>query len=144
MPVLFALFVLLLGVPLIEIYVLIQVGRAIGAGATILLLILTALAGAWLLRAQGLRTIARVQEALARGELPAQALLEGLVLVLTSVLLLTPGFVTDAIGFLVLLPWVRQALARRLGSSLLGRRVRTPSASATQRTLEGDFRVDPD
>jgi UPF0716 protein FxsA len=144
MPVLFALFVLLLGVPLIEIYVLIQVGRAIGAGATILLLILTALAGAWLLRAQGLRTIARVQEALARGELPAQALLEGLVLVLTSVLLLTPGFVTDAIGFLVLLPWVRQALARRLGSSLLGRRVQTPSTSAARRTLEGDFRVDPD
>ena len=54
MPVLLALFVLLLGVPLIEIYVLIQVGRAIGAGATILLLILTALAGAWLLREQGL------------------------------------------------------------------------------------------
>lgn len=142
MPVLVVLFLLLLCVPLLEIYVLIQVGRVIGAGSTIVLVILTALAGSWLLRMQGLRTIARVQEALARGELPAEELLGGLVLVLTSVLLLTPGFVTDLVGFVVLIPAVRQALARRLGQVLVGRRRPWPAAPSGPRTLEGHFRVD--
>lgn len=142
MHILLFLFALLLVVPLVEIYVLIQVGRAIGAGSTIVLVILTALAGSWLLRVQGLRTVARVQEALARNELPAQELLEGLVLVLTSVLLLTPGFVTDLVGFVVLIPAVRQALARRLGRGLIGRRRQWPATPSGPRTLEGDFRID--
>jgi len=146
MPVLPLLFVLLIGVPLVEIYVLVEVGRVIGAPSTIALVVLMALAGSWLLRHEGLRTLARVQQAAARGELPALELLEGLVLLVTGVLLLTPGFVTDVLGFLALLPPVRSALARWLGAGLVSRARPSPPGPAHggPRTLEGVYRVDED
>ena len=142
MPILVFLFCLLLGLPLIEIYVLISVGQVIGAWWTVLLVIATAVLGSWLLRIQGLVTLARVQEALRRGELPAHELLEGLVLLLTAVLLLTPGFVTDVIGFVCLLPGIRQLLARALGARLFVLRGR--QSAAANHTLDGEFRIEQD
>ena len=142
MPVFIVLFCLLLGLPLIEIYVLISVGQVIGAWWTVLLVFATAVLGSWLLRIQGLVTFARVQEAMRRGELPAHELLEGLLLLLTAVLLLTPGFVTDVIGFICLLPGIRQLLARTLGQRLFIKRDQ-PSPTA-KHTLDGEFRIERD
>ena len=108
------LFLLFLIVPLVEIYFLIQVGREIGAFSTVLLCILTAALGAILLRIQGILTLMNAQEKLRQGEIPADNLLEGLILLIAGVLLLTPGFVTDVLGFLCLVPSLRSMLALRM------------------------------
>ena len=96
--------------PIVEIFVLIQVGSAIGAVATIGLVIITAIVGTWMLRSQGLSTLNRARSRLAGGEIPAFQLLEGMALAVGGALLLTPGFVTDAIGFACLLPPTRHLL----------------------------------
>lgn len=134
-------FALLVSVPLLEIYLLISMGRVIGTGATILVVIGTAVLGAWLLRLQGLGTLARVQAASQAGQLPAVELIEGLILLVSGVLLLTPGFFTDAIGFLALIPSVR----RHLAEGLLARALRNPTTVVNVRTrgpqtIEGTYR----
>ena len=144
------LFTLFLLIPLLEIYLLIQVGGLIGAWPTVFLVVFTAVLGATLLRHQGLMTLNRVQTALARGELPTMAMLEGVVLILSGALLLTPGFFTDALGFLALVPPLRQALIR----ALLTRGVvtamggaynrRHPRSHDGQHTLEGEYRREDD
>ena len=108
------LFLLFLTVPLVEIYFLIQVGQEIGALSTVLLCILTAALGAILLRIQGILTLMNAREKLRQGEIPADNLLEGLILLIAGVLLLTPGFITDVIGFLCLVPSLRSMLALRM------------------------------
>jgi len=108
------LFLLFLLVPVVEIWFLIQVGRVIGAGWTVFFVVFTAVLGAALLRAQGLSTLNRVQASLEAGRLPAMELLEGLMLLLAGALLLTPGFVTDACGFLLLVPPLRRWMAKWL------------------------------
>ncbi|MDD9884381.1 MAG: FxsA family protein [Gammaproteobacteria bacterium] len=113
-------FLAFLLVPLAEIYLLISVGGAIGAGWTIALVVFTALAGAALVRAQGFATLARARAQLARGQPPALEMLEGLLLFAAGALLLTPGFFTDAVGFALLLPPLRRGL---IGRVLGGRRV---------------------
>jgi len=105
------LLLLFIVVPLAEIYLLIQAGGAIGALNTVALVVLTAVVGAWLLRLQGLATLRRVQQSLERGELPETALVEGVLLLFAGALLLTPGFITDAVGFVLLVPTARVALA---------------------------------
>ncbi len=108
-----------LTVPIVEIYLLIKVGQVIGAGWTIALVVLTAVIGVWLLRLQGLSTLLRARQKLEQDELPAQELLEGMGLVVAGALLLTPGFFTDTIGFLLLLPPTRRWLVRRLAARLV-------------------------
>ena len=102
-----------IALPLAELFVLIEVGSVIGALPAIVLCVATAAVGAALVRAQGLRTLREVQAAIGRGELPAVAMLEGMVLALAGVLLLTPGLVTDAIGFAALVPPLRRSLLLR-------------------------------
>ena len=106
-------FILFLVVPFVEIYLLVEIGARIGAPWTILLVVLTAIVGAWLVRVQGLATWRRFQASLARNELPATALAEGLCLLIAGALLLTPGFFTDAVGFACLIPPLRRTLIRR-------------------------------
>jgi UPF0716 protein FxsA len=106
-------FILFLVVPFVEIYLLVEIGARIGAPWTILLVVLTAIVGAWLVRVQGLTTWQRFQASLARNELPATALAEGLCLLIAGALLLTPGFFTDAAGFACLIPPLRRTLIRR-------------------------------
>jgi UPF0716 protein FxsA len=101
-------------VPLIEIYLLIKVGGWIGALPTVFMVVFTAVLGALLLRQQGLATLQRVQATMARGQLPALELLEALLLTFGGVLLLIPGFFTDAVGFLCLIPPLRRWLIRTL------------------------------
>jgi UPF0716 protein FxsA len=104
------LFLLFLVIPLVEIFFLIQVGQVIGAGWTVFFVVATAVLGAFLLRLQGFQTLHRAQSSMARGELPAMEMLEGLCLLVSGALLLTPGFVTDSFGFLLLVPLVRRML----------------------------------
>jgi len=101
------LFVLFLLVPLMEIYVLIQVGDVIGAGWTIFAVVATAVIGAVLLRQQGFSTLQRAQNSMDQGQIPATAMFEGVMLLFSGALLLTPGFVTDSIGFALLVPAIR-------------------------------------
>lgn len=103
-------FILLITIPIVEVYFLIQVGSVIGAFSTVVLIVFTAVLGAYLLRLQGMATVQRVQKTLQQGELPAIDMLEGVVLLLSGVLLLTPGFFTDAVGFLCLIPLLRRNL----------------------------------
>ena len=106
------LFLAFLLIPIVEIYLFIQVGGVIGAPATIGIVILTAIAGAWLFRAQGLSTLARARDSLRQGRAPALELLEGVLLLLAGAFLLTPGFFTDAIGFAFLIPPLRQGIVQ--------------------------------
>ncbi|NWO04444.1 MAG: FxsA family protein [Alteromonadaceae bacterium] len=108
MPVFFFLFIVM---PIAEMAVLIKVGGMIGVFNTIGLVLLTAVVGAWLLRQQGLATLLRANQRLNSGELPAREVAEGLVLAVGGALLLTPGFITDTVGFLCLIPGSRHWLA---------------------------------
>lgn len=101
-------------VPLLEMYILIKVGGVIGALPTVLLVVFTAVLGVWLLHREGLATLNRLQAKLDRGEAPNTEMLEGLMLIVGGTLLLTPGFVTDTLGFIALLPSFRRPLARWL------------------------------
>ncbi|MEE8428494.1 MAG: FxsA family protein [Gammaproteobacteria bacterium] len=136
---LFALFVL---VPLIEIYLLITVGSWIGAAATVCVVVMTAIIGMYLLRWQGFSTLQRVRAALAQGQLPAMEMLEGIVLLIAGALLLTPGFFTDTLGFLALVPGLRSAAVLWFMDRNVvpgDRPDRNPSAQSP-RTIEGECR----
>lgn len=109
------LFLLLLAVPIIEIALFIQVGGWIGLWPTIAVVVLTAALGTSLLRAQGLAALGEVQRNLNIGGNPAPALAHGALILVAGVLLLTPGFFTDGVGFLLLVPAVRAAVIRHLG-----------------------------
>ncbi len=113
------LWVIFLVTPLIEMYVLIKVGGIIGAAATIGLVVLTATIGLAMLRHEGLATLRRVQERAERGEMPADELLGGLLLLVGGALLLTPGFITDAFGFALLFRPTRLAIARAMGGRVV-------------------------
>ncbi len=137
------LFLLFLLIPLVEIYFLIQVGSLIGALPTVFLVVFTAVLGALLLRQQGWSTWQRVQASLEHGRLPAEEMLEGLVLLVAGALLLTPGFVTDAIGFACLVPSLRRALVRWfIRHSGMG----PPGGGAGPgpRIIEGEYRREDD
>ncbi|MGO2354574.1 MAG: FxsA family protein [Marinomonas foliarum] len=109
----FALLLFIL-VPIVEMTVLIQVGSEIGALATVGLVFLTAIIGVTLIRKQGLETSLKAQEKMRRGELPAAEVAEGVMLVFAGLCLLIPGFVTDAIGALLLVPPLRKLFAAGL------------------------------
>jgi len=111
MPYLLLLFILM---PIVEIAVLIQIGGAIGGWTTIGIVILTAVIGTAMLRHQGMATMNRAQQRIQQGEMPAQQMLEGLLLLIGGVLLLTPGFITDFFGFCTLVPISRRFLASKL------------------------------
>jgi len=96
--------------PILEMWLLIKVGGIIGALPTIALVFLTAMAGLALLRQQSFRTLFRAKSRMAQGQLPANEMVEGIFLAVGGALLLTPGFITDIVGFCCLLPGIRQVL----------------------------------
>ena len=106
------LFLVFASVSLLEIFVLVKVGGFLGAWPTILLVIITALIGSALVRSQGIQLLQELQLRLAQGEMPGQQLVEGVLLLVTGVLLVTPGFVTDTCGLLILQPGIRQKVAK--------------------------------
>ena len=112
----------LLCVPLLELYVIIQVADGMGTGQTILLLIAVSVAGAWMVRRSGLGVLKQIQTRLNRGELPAGELVDGLLILIAGALMLTPGFLTDGVGLLLLFPptrlVVRSLLVRRFAKKI--------------------------
>lgn len=139
------LFLLFIAVPLLELYLLIEIGSVIGAIPTVFMVVFTAVLGAMLLQAQGISTLRRVQEATARGEVPAIEMLEGFFLLIGGILLLTPGFFTDIIGFLCLVTPLRRAVIK----AWLRRRMRPPPGPGrrpgdSSRTIEGEYWRDDD
>lgn len=120
--------------PIVEMYLLIQVGGYIGAWPTIGLVMLTAVIGVSLLRLQGLATLTRGLSRLEGGEVPAREMAEGLLLAVAGALLLTPGFVTDAFGFALLTPALRQRVARRMLAHVT---LRTAAPFADPRSRSG-------
>ena len=100
---------LFIAVPIAEISVLIRVGSSIGALNTIIFVIFTAVLGAYLVRQQGFATLSKLQQETNAGRVPAMQIAEGVALLFAGAVLMTPGFITDAVGFAILIPPVRQA-----------------------------------
>ena len=140
------LFLLFLLIPILEIFILIQVGGLIGAIPTILAIIGTAVLGAILLRQQGLSTFRRVQSSISQGEIPAIEMMEGVILLITGALLLTPGFFTDILGFLGLVPQLRRVFIVKVLKHVNILQVNTSRATGQHTssprpdTIEGEFR----
>ena len=97
-------------IPIIEIYLLIEIGSIFGALTAITLVILTGFLGAFMARMQGLQTLFRIQESLREGRMPSGELLDALLIVIAGLVLLTPGFLTDSAGFLLLIPTTRNSI----------------------------------
>ena len=140
------LFLLLfVGVPLIELYFLIEIGSQIGALSTIGLSIFTALLGGALVRIQGFSVLMRVREAMGRNQVPALEMLDGAILLVAGLVLLLPGFFTDIIGFLLLIPALRRLLIRRFVRVLPDQ---PPSGQGSDRAgphvIEGEYRRERD
>ena len=145
---LFPIFVI---VTLAEIYVLVSVGQAIGGLSTVLLVVITAFIGTNLLRQQGWSTMAKAQQSMAEGRTPAMEMLEGVVILVSGILLLTPGFLTDGLGLLGLMPWSRhyfinhfleknaERVFKSRNSVFINRSETTDSKSKRDETIEGEF-----
>ena len=106
--------ILFIVVPLVELYLIIEVGSVIGALWTVLLVVLTAVIGVSLLRIQGFNTLNRARQNMEMGTLPAMEMMEGMMLAVGGALLITPGFITDTLGFLCLIPATRRGMIRYL------------------------------
>ncbi|MCP3870992.1 MAG: FxsA family protein [Gammaproteobacteria bacterium] len=143
----FLLLLLFVGLPLFELYFLIQVGSEFGAIPTIALSVFTAVLGGLLVRVQGVSTLLRVRASLEKDQVPAIEMLEGVVLLITGFFLLLPGFLTDFLGFLCLVPAIRRALVlsflRRTGTTQP-----PPSAPGqpqqSTKVIEGEFQREDD
>jgi len=108
--------------PLLELWLLVKLGGHYGVGPTLLLVVVTGIAGAWMARTQGVMILLSIQRELAEGRMPAPQMIDGVMILVAGVLLLTPGLITDAAGFLLLVPpvralirgWLRRKLERKL------------------------------
>lgn len=148
----FALLLFIL-IPVVELSVLIQVGSKIGSLTTVALVFLTAIVGIAIIRQQGLKTHLKAQEKIRRGELPASEVAEGAMLAFAGVCLLIPGFVTDALGALMLISPLRKAVASTLALDFLKKRMNMRSAwsyrdnqgrSQQGDIIEGEYRSEKD
>lgn len=128
---LLALFIL---VPLVELYLFLILGSRIGLGPTLIIIVFTAILGAALTKSQGARALARFRQASAEGRLPHNEVLDGLLILIAGAVLLTPGFLTDTVGFLLLVPPVRAILRTRLGTYLKSRIKIVPGTTPPQET----------
>ncbi|WP_020396785.1 FxsA family protein [Thiolinea disciformis] len=132
--------VLLLLVPVLEIYLFVKVGGWIGFLPTIALLILMTFVGSYFVRHQGLSTLARIQKSMAQGQLPARDMLEGVLIVIGGILMMIPGFLSDILGILCILPPTRLAIAAALIPSVAARVQRsTFSASPFETSPQQPF-----
>ena len=134
---------LFVGVPLFELYLLIKLGGEIGAIPTITLSVFTAVLGGLLVRTQGFVTAMKVRRALDRDEVPAMEMLEGVLLLVAGLLLLLPGFVTDVVGFLCLIPSVRHVMVLAFFKRSNVMQAPANASRGTppeQRIIEGEYR----
>jgi UPF0716 protein FxsA len=146
------LFLAFVGIPLIEIALFIQIGGALGLAPTLLIVVLTAILGTYLVRNQGRLALGNLQRSFSELDDPTEPLAHGAMILFSGALLLTPGFFTDAVGFALLIPPVREAVFRflrarvQIRSFAMGSTHRTETrTSAPDDVIDGDFvEVDPD
>ena len=146
MPLL-ALILIFVAVPLAELYVIVEVvGPALGAPLTILLLAADSLAGAWLMKSQGRQVWRRFNETLRAGAIPHREIVDGALVIFGGAFLITPGFITDILGFILLIPPTRALVRRMLQRSLERRAVFTVSRAGPDYDVEGTAteRADPE
>jgi len=110
-------FIIFVCIPLAEIIVFMSVSDKIGLGTALLMALFTAVLGGFLVKYQGLRTLFSAQESMKHGAIPSKELFDGLCLVAAGATLITPGFITDALGFLLLVPAFRNVLRQKIGQS---------------------------
>lgn len=108
-------------VPLAELYLFMTLGDELGFANTVAIIIITAIVGAALTKSQGRQAMLKFHEATSQGRIPAREALEGLIILLAGAVLITPGFLTDTVGFLLLVPPVRSLVAAYLGRRLKGK-----------------------
>ena len=145
------LFPIFVVVTLAEIYVLVSVGQAIGGLSTVLLVVVTAFIGSSLLRQQGWSTMAKAQQSMSEGRTPAMEMMEGVVILVSGILLLTPGFLTDVLGLLGLMPWSRsyfinhfleknaERVFKQRNSVFINRTKGSETKSNKDDTIQGEF-----
>ena len=145
------LFPIFVVVTLAEIYVLVSVGQTIGGLSTVLLVVITAFIGSSLLRQQGWSTMAKAQQSMSEGKTPAMEMMEGVVILVSGILLLTPGFLTDALGLLGLMPSSRsyfinhfleknaERVFKQRNSVFINRTNSSEKKSNKDDTIEGEF-----
>ena len=131
------LFVLFLVVPVAELAVVVTVGREIGIPETILLMVLMSAAGAFMAKRQGFRVVRAIRDRLNRGEVPGTELIDGLLILVAGVLMLTPGFLTDALALFLLVPPVRIGI-RRVVRRSFERRVKLVRVAPLRRVIDLD------
>ncbi len=133
-----------IGAPMVEIYVLVQVGQVIGVWQTIGLLILSGVVGAWLMKREGSRAWRALRSTLQRGQMPARELADGMLILIGGTLMLAPGFLSDLVGMALILPFTRPIgrrlltglLTRKLGTNLGGRAHYTGSSDGAPHTAQ--------
>jgi len=128
---------LLVAVPIFEVWLLIQVGQQLGLWPTVLILILEAVLGVWLMRHEGSRAWKALTEAFETGKVPSGELADAALILVGGVLLMLPGFVTDIFGFLFLLPWTRP-MARKLIAFFVARRMNRMGITAAMARMDRD------
>jgi UPF0716 protein FxsA len=134
------LLAIFIGLPILEIYVIIQVGQEIGAFPTILLLIAESALGGWLVKREGIRAWRALNESLVSGTLPGRELADAAIVLIGGVLLLTPGFVTDIFGFFCVLPFTRP-IARKLLATVVSKRIMRFGEGRYSRTHDGVHQI---
>ena len=132
------LLIIFIVIPVIEISLFIEIGSFIGSFNTILLIFTTALIGIYFVRQQGISTYSKLYKQLQNQEAPIQTMFEGLVILISGILLITPGFFTDALGFLGLIPLTRVILIKIVANSVLSR-YGMKSQKSDDGSIEGDF-----
>lgn len=115
----FRFFLLFTLLPALELYLLIEVGSAIGAAETIMIIIITGILGAYYSRSQGLSIWQETNRKLAQGQVPTDSAIQGLMVLVGGLLLITPGFITDIFGFSLVMPWTRKILVKMFKRSLM-------------------------
>ena len=132
------LLIIFIVIPVIEISLFIEIGSFIGSFNTILLIFTTALIGVYFVRQQGISTYSKLYNQLQNQEAPIQTMFEGLVILISGILLITPGFFTDALGFLGLIPLTRVIFIKIVANSVLSR-YGMKNQSSDDGSIEGDF-----
>ena len=138
----FRLLILFISVPIIELFLLIEVGKKISWELTVLIIFITAIIGARLTKIQGSQTIRNVQSALRMGKIPHREVLDGLMILVAGAILLTPGFLTDFVGFCLLIPKLRSYLREFLKNFLKNKMIVRTSAGFNQNKTASNWKKD--
>lgn len=129
------LIALFIGLPIVELVLLIKVDRWIGFGPTVLLVVLTGVVGASMVRQQGIALLFKIRQEMQRGNTPAPQMIDGIMLLIAGAFLITPGLITDTVGFALLIPfvrkavrgWIRKKLEEKVRNSHIEIHVRSPN-----------------